>query len=163
MRALNAALLVLAAAGCGKSRPAGASATCGIAAVAAPITLLNEFAVPRQTLSEPPARLPERLPVRFVAGPTVTGVVGRTHDSLVVVGVEGEVPPKFQPSFGVLVVDQSGTARGVAIYETAPVQGAPVIGSVALGNRTVPLLGIQLDVSKLDSPGCPFFPESTPR
>jgi hypothetical protein len=167
MRAPVAAILplyfaALAVAGCGDKprRSAAANPACGIAAVAAPLKLLEEFGVPRQTLAEPPSRLPERLPVRFVAGPVLTGVVGRTHDSVVVVGVEGNVPSNFQPSFGVLVVDKSGTARGVVVYETRSVEGAPVIGSVTVGNRTIPLLGIELDMHKLDTPGCPFFPDS---
>jgi len=138
------------------------AAPCGIAAVAGPTTLLNQFGVPNQTLGSPPARLPERLVVRLVAGPAYRGIVGRT-DSLWVIGVEGTLPPSTRPGFGALVLDQQGKARGVMLYEGAPVAGAPVIGQVSAGSTSVPLLGVQVDPAKFEDPGCPFFPDSVLR
>jgi hypothetical protein len=161
-----APLLDIAAAAACRSeaaRPAGGGAGCGIAALAGPVTLLSQFAVPRQTLSEAPSALPERIPVRLVAGPVLPGVVGRTKgegDSTLVIGVDGSFPGNPQPQFGVLVVDPKGAARGVLLYESAPVEGAPHLGSVSLGPRAVPLVGIQLDPAKFEDPKCPFFPAS---
>ncbi len=143
------------------ARPAGTGAGCGIAALAGPVTLLGQFAVPRQTLSTPPATLPERIPVRLVAGAVLPGVVGRVKgegDSTLVIGVDGNYPGNPQPQFGVLVVDQQGTARGVLLYESAPVEGAPHLGSVSLAEHAVPLVGIQLDPAKFEDANCPFFP-----
>jgi hypothetical protein len=157
LRAWPAAVLVLAIA-C--DRPAGGGrAACGLAALAGPTALLTQFSIPRQTLSQPPARLPERLVTRMVAGPAYSSIVGRA-DSLLVVGVEGTLPATAKPGFGVLVVDTSERARGVMLFEGDPVEGAPRIGDVSIGSVTLPLIGIQVDPSKIEDPNCPFFPDS---
>jgi hypothetical protein len=148
--------LVLAAA-CQKPSPGGAA--CGVAALAGPTALLTQFGVAGQTLSEPPARLPERLVARVVAGPALIAVVGRADTNLVV-GIEGSVPPTIKPGYGVLVLDQSGKARGVMVYEGLPVDGAPQIGTMSVGSATLPLIGIQVDPTKIEDPHCPFFPDS---
>jgi hypothetical protein len=160
-RPLLAASTALLVAACGADRRAPA-APCGIAAVAGPTALLTQFGVPHQTLGTPPARLPEQLPVRLVAGPAYRGVVGRS-DSLWIVGVEGALPPATKPGFGVLVLDPDGRARGVMVYEGAPVEGAPRMGTVQIGSASVPLIGIQLDPAKIEDPRCPFFPDSVLR
>jgi hypothetical protein len=149
-------LLLLAA--CGKPEHSGAAA-CGLAALAGPTALLTQFSIPRQTLSTPPRRLPEHLVARVVAGPALPAIVGRS-DSLLVIGVEGALPPKVRPGYGVLVLDTSERARGVMLYEGLPVDGAPQIGTVAVGDSTLPLIGIQLDPTRIEDPRCPFFPDS---
>jgi hypothetical protein len=74
--------------------------------------------------------------------------------------MEGALPANVKPGFGVLILDQDGRARGTMLYEGTPVEGAPQIGSVSVGNATVPLIGIQLDPAKVEDPRCPFFPDS---
>ncbi|HEY0351591.1 MAG TPA: hypothetical protein VGC48_05685 [Gemmatimonadales bacterium] len=149
---------------CGRSpdKSRVGSAACGLASLAGPTALLTQFSVPNQTLGTPPRHLPERVVVRMVAGPAYPAIVGRS-DSSWVIGVEGSLPPNVKPGFGVLVMDQSGKARGVLLYEGTPVEGAPEIGTVSIGNATVPLLGIQLDPAKIEDPRCPFFPDSVLR
>jgi len=160
-RVLFAALLAFAAA-CDRSSGGGGtggSAACGLAALAGPTALLAQFSVPNQTLASPPRNLPERLVVRMVAGPAYQAIVGRS-DSLWIIGVEGALPANVKPGFGVLVLDQGGKARGVLLYEGAPVEGAPEIGTVSISDATVPLIGIQLDPVKIEDPRCPLFPDS---
>ena len=130
--------------------------------LAGPTMLLSEFAVPGQTLATPPERLPEQIVVRLVAGPAYRGIVGRS-DTLVIVGMEGAVPAGIKPGFGTLIVDTAGTARGVLLFEGPPIENAPQIGSVSIGNTSVPLLGIQLDPARIEDPRCPFFPDSLVR
>jgi hypothetical protein len=155
--------MLLFAAGCGPSHDRGAgAAACGLASLAGPTALLGQFSVPNQTLSSPPKDLPERLVVRLVAGPAFRAVVGRS-DSLWLIGVNGTLPAKVKPGFGVLVLDQSGKSRGVMLYEGTPVEGAPQIGTVSVGNATAPLIGIQLDPAKIEDPRCSFFPDSVLR
>jgi hypothetical protein len=137
-------------------------APCGIAALAGPTALLTQFSVAQQTLGTPPTRLPERVVVRLVAGPAYRAVVGRS-DSLWIIGVDGALPAGTKPVFGVLVLDPQGSARGVLLYETEIVQGAPPIGNVSVGNTSVPLIGIQVDPAKIEDPRCPFFPDSVLR
>jgi hypothetical protein len=140
-------------------RNSAGSAACGLASLAGPTALLGQFSVPEQTLASPPRNLPERLVVRLVAGPPYSAIVGRS-DSLWVIGVEGNLPSNVEPGFGVLILDQAGKARGTMLYEGTPVEGAPQIGTVSVGNATVPLIGIQLDPAKVEDPRCPFFPDS---
>jgi hypothetical protein len=49
------------------------------------------------------------------------------------------------------------------LYEGRSVEGAPQIGTVSVGSMTIPLIGIQLDPSKIEDPRCPFFPDSVLR
>lgn len=149
------ALVLLAA--CDKPSPGGAA--CGLAALAGPTALLNEFGIPGQTLSQPPARLPEKLVARVVAGPALVALIGRA-DTTLVVGIEGAIPAAIKPGYGVLVLDKSEKARGVMVYEGLPVQGAPQIGTVNADSATLPLIGIQVNPAKIEDPRCPFFPDS---
>ena len=149
----------LLVAGCTPSRDRSPSAACGLAALAGPTALLGQFSVPHQTLGSPPHTLPERLVVRSVAGPAYPAIVGRA-DSLWIIGLQGSLPPKVKPGFGVLVLDLGGKARGVVLYEGTPVEGAPEIGRVSVGDVTVPLIGIQLDPAKIEDPRCRLFPDS---
>lgn len=153
---LAAASLALLAA-CGPSKGGGA---CGLTAIAGATMLLQEFGVPGQTLGDPPASLPPHLVARVAVGPAFEAVVGRTADSGWVVGIDGTLPPKIKPGFGVLVLDQGGKARGVMVYESDPIQGAPPIGKLSIDTLMLPLLGIQLDPSRVEDPRCPLFPDS---
>jgi hypothetical protein len=155
LRGLTLALLIGSAA-CGGSTGGG---TCGFTSMAGASMLLEQFATPDQTLGEPPTALPEKLVVRLAAGPAYPGLTGRTGTKWVI-GMEGTLPAKVRPGFGVLVLDPSGTARGVMLYESVPIRGAPEIGSLAIDSVMVPLLGIQLPRAKYEDPRCPYFPDS---
>jgi hypothetical protein len=122
--------------------------------------LLQEFGTPNQTLGDPPATLPPRLVARVAAGPAFEAVVGRITDSTWVIGVNGAVPATIKPGFGVLVLDLTGKARGVMIYESEPIRGAPIIGRLNLDTLMLPLIGIQLDPARFEDPRCPVFPDS---
>lgn len=155
---LRAVPLLLALAACERTE-GGGDPLCGVAMLAGPTKLLTEFEIPNQTLSEPPGSLPERLVARFVAGPAAPAIVGRT-DSLLVIGVEAAAPAGTRPGFGVLVVDGGGRSRGVMLFEGDPVEGAPRLGDVSLVSTTIPLIGIQLEPTRIEDPRCPFFPDA---
>jgi hypothetical protein len=152
-------LTFLLIAGCTRSGDRSPSAACGLASLAGPTALLAQFSIPNQTLGTPPRTLPERLVVRSVAGAAYPAIVGRA-DSLWIIGVEGSLPANVKPGFGALILDPKEKARGVVLYEGTPIEGAPEIGRVSVGNTTVPLLGIQLDPAKIEDPRCPLFPDS---
>lgn len=155
-----ASILLLTAA-CGGSE-GRVPATCGLAAVAAASSLLEQFTIPNRTLAAPPASLPERTVARVVAGGAFPAVVGRT-DTLLVIGVEGS-PSSPPPGFGVLVVDGSEQVQGVMLYEGNPIPGAPRLGEVSLGASSVPLIGVQADPAAFTDPSCPtLFPDSVLR
>jgi hypothetical protein len=135
-------------------------ATCGVAALAAASTLLEQFTIPNQTLAAPPASLPERTIARVIADGAFPAVVGRT-DSLLIIGVEGTPPSTVKPGFGVLVVDTQDRVTGVAVYEGDPIPGAPRLGEVSVGSGSIPLIGVQVDPAKITDPNCPsLFPDS---
>jgi hypothetical protein len=157
MRRLLPLVPLLALAACGPSKTGGA---CGLTAIAGATMLLQEFGVPEQTLSEPPARLPPRMVARVAAGPAFEAVVGRTPDSAWVIGIDGTLPQTIKPGFAVLVLDKAGRARGVMVYESEPIRGAPVIGKLAVDSLMLPLLAIQLDPARFEDPRCPLFPDS---
>jgi len=155
-------VIALLTAACDRSsggKSPAVAATCGLAALAGPTALLGQFAVPGQTLDAQPRKLPEHLVVRLVAGPAYPAIVGRS-DSKLVIGVNGALPAKVKPGFGVLTLDTQSKARGVLLYEGAPVENAPEIGTVSIDNVTVPLLGIQVDPARFEDPRCPLFPDS---
>jgi hypothetical protein len=146
----------IAVSGCGLS---GGQTRCGIAALAAPGMLLEEFTRPGRTLADAPASMPEILPVRFAAGQAFRGLVGRT-DSSWVIGVEGALPDGVVPGFGVLVVDPGAGAQGVVLFPGPPVPGAPIFGQVSMGAAVVPLHGIGAAVAGFQDARCPLFPDS---
>jgi len=132
---------------------------CGIATVAGQSLLLEEFTRPGATLSTPPTRLPSGLPVRVALGPAYRSVVGRT-DTLLVVGVQGDLPAASRVGFGVLIVTPADEAQGVLLYDGDPIQGAPRLGTVNAGDKNLPLIGLRLDLAKFQNPTCPIFPDS---
>ena len=135
---------------------------CGIAAVAGQSLILEEFTRPGKTLSVPPAELPAALPVRIALGPVFGSVVGRI-DSLMVVGLQGALPATPAVGFGVLIVTPEGKADGVLLYNGDPIQGAPRLGTVRAGDRTLPLIGLQTSIKNFEDPSCPVFPDSLRR
>jgi hypothetical protein len=156
---LVAAMLIAACDRSTGGKSSAAAATCGLAALAGPTSLLGQFGIPGQTLGSPPHKLPERLVVRLVAGPAYPAIVGRS-DSMLLIGVNGGLPANVKPGFGVLILDTGDKARGVLLYEGAPVEGAPQLGTVSIDNVSVPLLGIQVDPARFEDPHCPLFPDS---
>jgi hypothetical protein len=152
-----ASILVLAA--CDRAER-GVPPTCGLAAVAAATTLLEQFTIPNRTLAAPPGSLPERTVARIAASGAYPAVVGRT-DSLLVIGVEGNPPAGTTLGFGVLAVDASDQVLGVMLYEGNPIPGAPSLGDVSVGGGTVPLIGVQVEPATITDPSCPsLFPDS---
>lgn len=149
-------LLISACTGSGERRP---SAACGLAALAGPTALLSQFGVPDQTLVTPPQSLPERLVVRHVAGQAYPAIVGRSEAEWII-GMQGRLPDNVKPGFGVLIQDLGGQTLGVLLYEGTPVEAAPELGTVSVGDTTVPLIGIKLDPSRIEDPRCPLFPDS---
>lgn len=152
-----ASILVLAGCDSGEGR---VPATCGLAAVAAATTLLEQFTIPNRTLAAPPGSLPERTVARIAADAAYPALVGRT-DSLLVIGVEGNPPAGTTLGFGVLAVDGADRVLGVMLYEGNPIPGAPRLGDVSVGGRSIPLIGVQVEHAAITDPSCPsLFPDS---
>ena len=153
---LPSLILTVALAGCGKSD--GPSAACGIAALTAPLVVLESFGK-GNLLDQVPPTIPERFAVRFVAGPAVRGtaIIDSTGKIQVTVA---ENPNQASVGYGVLVVDGRYQAQGVVAYEGVPVPGAATLGQLILPGRSVPLLGVRLDPRTINDPRCPLLPDS---
>lgn len=158
-RALASGLLLSLAAACSGRE---GSTLCGISALAGPVMILDQFSVPGQTLGVVPVSLPEALTIRVAAGPVVRGLVGRA-DSLLVIGVDEPLPPGPPPGFGVLIQSPEGRVRGVVLFEGAPIPGAPGLGTVQAGDRSLPLIGLRVATTRIEDPRCPLFPDTPPR
>ena len=161
MPRITPCLLVLLASAC--ARPSGEPAACGITALAGATMLLDRFSTPQTALSFAPTPAPAALPVRLAAGPAYRGLVTLEADTTWSVIVEGDLPVGTVPGFAVLVAGNDGQPKGIMLYTGERVRGAPVIGRVAMGALTLPLLGFQSDIAGLEDPACPFFPDSLAR
>ena len=153
---MAALLVVLALPGCGDS---SGRAACGFSSVAGANLLLGAFATPNVTLSAPPRRVPATLPARVVAGPLYSAAMSRP-DSLLVATITADSAAHLSPGSGVLIQDTSGRTRGIVLFDAPPVAGAPVIGSVVIGARSAPLVGINVDPTPYQDARCPLFPDS---
>ncbi len=147
------ALAVLAS-GCAAEGP---SPTCGIAAMTGPLIALEGFAR-GDALVTVPAGLPPSLPARFVAGPTASALVSTDASGLLVASVDAPVPENSRPGYGVLLLDRSRDPLGILVYDGAPVRGALALGTVAVGDSLLPLLGLEVTPSAIEDARCPLFP-----
>lgn len=160
-RARAAGVLLLLAAACSGPPKAG-RANCGIAAMIGPPAILNQFTIPRMTLSRAPTQMPERLPARIAAAGAFSSVIGRSAeaDSLLVVGVEGTPPADFVLGFGVLVTAPDGTPQGILLYQGPPIEAAPHLGTITFGPVSAPLIGVEAASAVYEDTACRAFPDS---
>ena len=148
--------LTAAAIGCDVS---GRGTNCGIAALAGPTMLLEEFTKPGTTLTAVPEGMPEVLPVRVVAGAAQRALVGQTDTSWII-GVDGPLAAQPAPGFGVLLVDRVAGPQGVLLYEGHPIPGAPKLGHVNIGELNIPFIGLKTQTAGFQDDRCPLFPDS---
>ena len=148
--------LVLATACVGSDRPA---VTCGIAALTGPYVVLEAFGK-GNALDRPPTTAPASLPVRIGGGPVLRGMVGQSDSTGWVIGADGEVPASAAPGFGVLIVDRSGVARGVLLFDGPVVPGAASLGRVGIRDTMLPLVGVRMNPAEMGDSVCAVFPDS---
>ncbi len=149
-------LLTLILTACDSSEPSTVS--CGIAAMTGPLVVLEAFGR-GSALDAAPEVVPASLPVRLVAGPVLRGIVGKSDSTGWVIGAEGDLPDNAATGYGVLIVHDR-IPRGVLVFDGLPVRGAAVIGSVALGDTIIPMLGVRVDPAAIADSACPVFPDS---
>ena len=150
------ALLVASLAAC--DRDAG-SVSCGIDAFTGPLVVKESFGK-GAALAAVPGAMPTALPIRLVAGPAWRGTV--THDSTGgwLVTMHGTLAKEAHIGYAVLVVDYDNRALGVLAFDARTIRGAPGLGSLAIGDSVVPLLGVRIDPAAIQNAGCPVFPDS---
>ena len=132
------------------------SPMCGLAMLTGPLVALEGFAR-GDALVAPPAELPPILPGRFVAGPVTRVLVSRGGDGALLAAVEGGTPEAARPGFGVLVVSRSLEPLGVLVHDGMAVSGAPLLGTIEVGDTLLPLLGVRVTPATIETPECPMF------
>ena len=110
-------------------------------------------------LTAVPDATPANVAVRLVAGPAWRGTVAAEGSGWRVT-THGTVSGRAHVGYGVLVVDFHGTPLGVLAFDGHSVAGAPALGTLAIGDTVVPLLGVRIDPQVLQDPRCPVFPDS---
>jgi len=154
---MKRALLIVPAAliACEEGNPENSFA-CGIAAVAGPMMVLEQFAVPGKVLREVPAGVAGVVPARVVGHGTARALVGDGPEG-VVLGYEGANFPT-PPAFGLMVVEDSlDTFKGVLIFGTQPPPGLPLLGSISDARYTLPLHGLRVSWTAVSNEQCPLF------
>lgn len=154
---MYALVLAVGALGCGHGN--GGNAACGIAALTAPLVVKESFARGNM-LRRAPDSFPPSLPVRVVAGPLIDGILHHQDSTGVALGVEGTIPPGAHPGYGVLVVDLHQIPLGVLLFDGYPIPSAGILGTLAVGDTTLPLLGVRIDLKAMEDPKCPLFAKS---
>lgn len=134
------------------------SASCGIAALTRPLAVKQSFAE-GNVLTVVPEATPATLTIRLVAGPAWRGSVAKDGTGWRVT-TQGAVSREVQAGYGVLVVDYHDAPLGVLVFDGHAVAGAPALGTLAIGDTVVPLLGVRIDPQMLRDPKCPVFPDS---
>lgn len=142
--------------GCDES---AGSVACGLDAFTGPLAVKQSFAQGHSLMTLPEIA-PAGLPVRLVAGPAWHGTVVSEHADRWQVTTRGIVAKEAHVGYGVLVVDYQNHALGVFAYDGRTISGAPDLGTLAIGDTIVPLLGVRIDSAALQQTKCPFFPDS---
>lgn len=156
----------LALAGCGGDR--SGSPTCGLAALAGPMLIQEQFKRLPFVLTDAPRGLPASLPAR-VAGTAQQGEVAVSYRGprLTMAYAGPGVPPLATDTtvYALLVVDDSTQrAHGVLIYESVrPPATYPQLGVVTWADKSIPLYGVRLDWASVSNPRCPLLGTPAPR
>jgi hypothetical protein len=135
------------------------SVSCGLEAFTKPLAVKQAFAQ-GYALSVVPENTPSGLAVRLVAGPAWHANVTSDSTGGWRVTTTGTVSPKADIGYGVLVIDFRNASLGVLAFPGRTVAGAPNLGSLAIGDTIVPLLGVRIDPATIQDPTCPVFPDS---
>ena len=149
------AVFAMLTAACSRN-PAGAN--CAMAALTRPLAVKQSVAE-GNVLTAIPDSAPATIPVRLVAGPAWRGTVDRGSTGWRVT-THGTVSPQVHVGYGVLVIDFHDAAVGVLAFEGNAVAGAPPLGTLAIGDSVLPLLGVRMDPAQLQDASCPLFPDS---
>jgi len=144
--------------GCAERDPQN-TAMCGLTFMASGNRVLDQLATGSSVLRTPPVAMLEGYVPTRVLGYGASRSMAAADGDRVVLGYEGEGLPKF-PGFGVALVDDSiEVFRGVLIFEPEP-PPYPELGSIAGPNSSIPLFGMRIHWSSVNSDRCPLFPSS---
>lgn len=153
------AVAVLTACG---PRDAQNSALCGMTMMASGNRVLERLSNIHAILAEPPeAMLSGRVPTRVLGYGVAHSIATPADSNRVTLAYQGEGFPEL-PGFGLALVDDSSEVfRGVVVFDPEPPRGYPEVGTVTSGDVTVPLFGLRIHWTSVNSEQCPLFPADT--
>ena len=158
---LRLAILTVFIAACGGD--ASRSPACGLAVIAGPALIEQQFHNARAVITDPPRGLPDSLPAMVIQQTQALVRVG--YDAAgksIVMEYVGEGFPA-RGGYGLLVVDDtSHRAVGVLVYERLEPKDYPHLGTITGGAATLTLYGVRVDWAGVSNPRCPILGAASP-
>jgi hypothetical protein len=159
MRRLSTLSMIVALVGCAPRDPQN-SAACGIMFMASGNRVLDQLVNFNAVLKSAPDEIKSGYVPTRVLGYRASRSVASVDGEMVVLQFEGDGLPDV-PGFGLALVDDSSEVfRGVLVFEPDPPRYDP-IGSVTGAGKSVPLFGLRVQWSSVNSDRCPLFPDTS--
>ena len=153
--------LTVCVAACGGD--ASRSPACGLAVIAGPALIEQQFHNVRAVITDPPRGLPDSLPAMVIQQKQAFVRVGYDAEGKsIVMEYAGEGFPT-RGAYGLLVVDDtSHRAVGVLVYEGVQPRDYPHLGTLTGGAATLNLYGVRVDWAGVSNPRCPILGAASP-
>jgi len=158
---LRLPVLTVFVAACGGD--ASRSPACGLAVIAAPALIEQQFHNPRAVITDAPRGLADSLPAMVIQQRQGFARVGYDVEGKTIVAeYVGDSFPQ-RGGYGLLVVDDtSHRAVGVLVYERVEPKDYPRLGTITGGAATLNLYGVRLDWASVSNPRCPILGAASP-
>lgn len=158
---LRLPVLTVFVAACGGD--ASRSPACGLAVIAAPALIEQQFHNPRAVITDAPRGLADSLPAMVIQQRQGFAHVGYDVEGKTIVAeYVGDSFPQ-RGGYGLLVVDDtSHRAVGVLVYERVEPKDYPRLGTITGGAATLNLYGVRLDWASVSNPRCPILGAASP-
>lgn len=142
-----------------ESRDPQNSAFCGMTMMASGNRVLDQLVNLHAILEQPPEEMMSgQVPTRVLGYPVGHSLPAAADSGRVALGYQGEGLPQI-PGFGLALVDDSSEVfRGVVVFDPEPPQGYPEIGTISDATGTLPLFGLRIHWTSVNSEQCPLFP-----
>ena len=153
--------LTVSAAACGGD--ASRSPACGLAVIAGPALIEQQFHNARAVITDPPRGLPDSLPAMVIQQRQALVRVGydAQGESIVMEYVGDGFPTRT--GYGLLVVDDtSHRTVGVLVYEGVEPKDYPHLGTITGGTATLNLYGVRVDWASVSNARCPILGAASP-
>lgn len=159
MKRVAVTSMIVALLGCGPRDPQN-SAACGIMFMASGNRVLDQLVNLHAILQRPPEEIMSGYVPTRVLGYRASRSLASMDGDMAVLQFEGDGLPDV-PGFGLALVDDSSEVfRGVLVFEPDPPRYQE-IGRVTGPTSSVPLFGLRVHWSSVNSDRCPLFPDST--
>ena len=153
--------LTVCVAACGGD--ASRSPACGLAVIAGPALIEQQFHNARAVITDAPRGLPDSLPAMVIQQQKATVHVGYDAEGKTIVMEYAGPGFPARSGYGLLVVDDtSHRAVGVLIYEGVEPKDYPHLGTITGGAATLDLYGVRVDWASVSNPRCPILGAAQP-